>query len=319
MSTNLSFRVLPRYPARVSATNGLTTTIEDGADVVIVPDFGALIPVPAVTNPTATYFMAWDSTIDYYQSISFQNFADNLADQVLQGPLLALSTLTMAANKGIYFDSTTTAATFDLSSYMRGLLASADVTALKTSLSLQNVNNTSDANKPVSTATQTALNLKADLASPALSGTPTAPTAAVSTNTTQVATTAFVLGQNASQAQQEAASSNTVFVTPGRQAFHPSAAKGFACITQAAGTYTLQSGSNNVASITKNGTGDVTVNWSTSFSSGFYAPVVTPMEGGNFTASIQATAAGSVRVTMRNGSTGAAVDFGFSVVAFGDL
>ena len=39
---------------------------------------------------------------------------------------------------------------------------------------------------------QTALNAKAALASPALSGTPTAPTAAAATNTTQIATTAFV-------------------------------------------------------------------------------------------------------------------------------
>ena len=43
-------------------------------------------------------------------------------------------------------------------------------------LGLGNVDNTSDASKPVSTATQTALNLKANLASPILSGTPTAPT-----------------------------------------------------------------------------------------------------------------------------------------------
>ena len=38
----------------------------------------------------------------------------------------------------------------------------------------------------------TALAAKADLASPALTGTPTAPTAAAGTNTTQIATTAFV-------------------------------------------------------------------------------------------------------------------------------
>ena len=62
----------------------------------------------------------------------------------------------------------------------------------KSSVGLANVDNTSDANKPVSTATQTALNLKAPLASPSLTGTPTAPTANVGTNTTQVATTAFV-------------------------------------------------------------------------------------------------------------------------------
>ena len=39
---------------------------------------------------------------------------------------------------------------------------------------------------------QTTLNAKAPLASPALTGTPTAPTAAAGTNTTQIATTAFV-------------------------------------------------------------------------------------------------------------------------------
>ena len=61
-----------------------------------------------------------------------------------------------------------------------------------TMVGLGNVDNTSDANKPVSTAAQTALDLKAPLASPALTGTPTAPTAAPGTDTTQVATTAFV-------------------------------------------------------------------------------------------------------------------------------
>jgi hypothetical protein len=62
----------------------------------------------------------------------------------------------------------------------------------KTMVGLGNVDNTSDANKPVSTAAQTALDLKAPLASPALTGTPTAPTAAANTDTTQIATTAFV-------------------------------------------------------------------------------------------------------------------------------
>ena len=45
---------------------------------------------------------------------------------------------------------------------------------------------------PVSTAMQTALNLKANIASPALTGTPIAPTANPGTNTTQIATTQFV-------------------------------------------------------------------------------------------------------------------------------
>lgn len=47
-------------------------------------------------------------------------------------------------------------------------------------------------------AANTALALKAPLASPALTGTPTAPTAAVGTNSTQLATTAFVQAEKAS-------------------------------------------------------------------------------------------------------------------------
>lgn len=42
-------------------------------------------------------------------------------------------------------------------------------------------------------ALQTAVNTKADLASPALTGVPTAPTATAGTNTTQLSTTAFVI------------------------------------------------------------------------------------------------------------------------------
>lgn len=64
--------------------------------------------------------------------------------------------------------------------------------ATKASVGLPNVDDTSDADKPVSTAQQTALDLKANLASPTLTGTPTAPTAATGTNTTQIASTAFV-------------------------------------------------------------------------------------------------------------------------------
>jgi hypothetical protein len=88
------------------------------------------------------------------------------------------------------------------------------VTLAKTDVGLGNVDNTSDANKPVSTATQAALNGKANsshshviadvtslqtaldgkapLTSPALIGTPTAPSAAAYADSTQIATTAQV-------------------------------------------------------------------------------------------------------------------------------
>lgn len=52
------------------------------------------------------------------------------------------------------------------------LVVSGSITGIdKTDVGLANVNNTSDASKPVSTATQTALDLKANLASPAFTGT----------------------------------------------------------------------------------------------------------------------------------------------------
>jgi hypothetical protein len=63
---------------------------------------------------------------------------------------------------------------------------------VKGDVGLGNVDNTSDANKPVSTAQQTALDLKANLASPALTGNPTAPTQTWGTADTKLATTAFV-------------------------------------------------------------------------------------------------------------------------------
>ena len=66
----------------------------------------------------------------------------------------------------------------------------------KTTVGLGLVDNTSDASKPVSTLQQTALNLKANLASPTFTGTPSAPTAAGGgTGSTQIATTEYVRGE----------------------------------------------------------------------------------------------------------------------------
>lgn len=84
--------------------------------------------------------------------------------------------------------------------------------------------------------------------------------------------TAWVAGAvAASQAEQEAASSTSVFVSPGRQQFHPSAAKGWIRADAAGGT----SASYNVASITDIGTGILGVSWNTDFSSANYCVVAT--------------------------------------------
>jgi len=62
----------------------------------------------------------------------------------------------------------------------------------KTQLGLGSVDNTSDANKPISTAQQAALNLKAPLADPTFTGTVTVPTQLTSDDSTKAATTAYV-------------------------------------------------------------------------------------------------------------------------------
>ena len=61
-----------------------------------------------------------------------------------------------------------------------------------TQVGLDICENTADLDKPISTLAQAALDLKADLASPALTGNPTAPTQASTDNSTKVATTAYV-------------------------------------------------------------------------------------------------------------------------------
>jgi hypothetical protein len=76
--------------------------------------------------------------------------------------------------------------------YADGAVSTAVAALTKSSVGLANVDNTADANKPVSTAAQVAIDLKADLVSPVLTGTPSAPTASFSTDSTQIATTAFV-------------------------------------------------------------------------------------------------------------------------------
>jgi hypothetical protein len=63
------------------------------------------------------------------------------------------------------------------------LLGSGNIDLSKSDVGLLNVDNTSDANKPVSTATQTALNLKSNIASPTFTGTVTTPAIIISSET----------------------------------------------------------------------------------------------------------------------------------------
>ena len=72
-------------------------------------------------------------------------------------------------------------------------------------------------------------------------------------------------GTGATQAEMEAASSTTVFSSPGRQHFHPGHPKCWGYATVAAGVPTLQT-SYNITSITDTATGIITFTIATDFS-----------------------------------------------------
>lgn len=121
----------------------------------------------------------------------------------------------------------------------------------------------------------------------------------------------------ATQANQESADAVTVVVTPGRQQYHPSAAKGWA---KAASNGTIAA-SYNVSSGEDQGSGQVKINWATDFSGGEYVVVAMAQSDGALIATAHnsvAPAAGSVIINTFN-TSGALTDATYyHVVAFGD-
>lgn len=132
------------------------------------------------------------------------------------------------------------------------------------------------------------------------------------TRTLTIGNAGFAIGAP-TQAEMEGAETNAVPVTPGRQHYHPSAAKVW-CVALTNGTI---SASYNMTSVTDTGTGDITFTIATDFSSANWvayiggtvtlaggAPVADPYFG---TQNV-AFAAGSVNGRTLTISTGAAVD-----------
>lgn len=149
---------------------------------------------------------------------SARHYAQKASDTVasLGASLSSIAALSPAADRVPYYTGASTAALATFTAAGRALVDDVDAAAQRTTLGLGNVPNVDCTNgsnitsgtiadariastitrdDEVNTATATALALKANLSSPALSGTPTAPTALVGTNTTQIATTEFVVGQ----------------------------------------------------------------------------------------------------------------------------
>lgn len=127
-------------------------------------------------------------------------------------------------------------------------------------------------------------------------------------------------GTAATQAQQEAGSSTTVFTSPGRQQFHPSAAKFWAYVTVSGGVPTLVT-SYNVTSITDAGVGQLTVTIATDFSTANWAGVLGTSDTGSNSRTLEITskASGSVGIQCiaSGGGTSDALD-AYNVAGFGD-
>ena len=85
------------------------------------------------------------------------------------------------------------------------------------------------------------------------------------------------IGSAASQAEMEAASSNTVFATPGRTQYHPSVAKVWCHLTGTGTAAVLESF--NVSGHTDSGTGDYVIAFDTDFASAGYAFVMGSVDG----------------------------------------
>jgi hypothetical protein len=144
-----------------TAWNSLSYTVNAAMSGVTLNDVGD-VTITAAANGD---FLRWNGT-------AWINDAVNLSTDTVGSyveSLVAGANITLTNNSG-------EAATPTIA--VSGLTSS--------SVGLGNVNNTSDANKPVSTATQTALDLKANLESPTFTGTVTLPdnTVALGTKTT---------------------------------------------------------------------------------------------------------------------------------------
>jgi microcystin-dependent protein len=125
----------------------------------------------------------------------------------------------------------------------------------------------------------------------------------------------------ASQSEMEAATSNTVFSTPGRQQLHPGHPKAWVIYNQNTGPSVVAS--YNVASVTDSGTGIYTVIWDTDFAGTDYSIVVSTGASGSgnnpLTAGLQSgtRAAGSVGVVTQQLTSTIDLDSN-CVCAFGD-
>ena len=127
----------------------------------------------------------------------------------------------------------------------------------------------------------------------------------------QLRSTATVLS---TQAEMEAGSVLTSFVTPGRTHHHPGVAKAWGRITDAGANEAPIYG---LDATTDTGTGDRTINFSTAFSTAVYAALATTTRGSVAHNLFDTFATDSVRLRIYD-STPSIADYSHAVAFFGD-
>jgi hypothetical protein len=149
----------------------------------------------AVTDPTAdrtitfpdatgTVALTTDISVTAASTTTFSNKSISLGSNTVTSTLAQLNTAISDA------DVASLAGTETLTNKtLTSPVINTPTGITKTDVGLANVNNTTDANKPISSATQTALDLKAPLAAPAFTGTATAVNLTISGDLTVNGTT----------------------------------------------------------------------------------------------------------------------------------
>lgn len=124
----------------------------------------------------------------------------------------------------------------------------------------------------------------------------------------------------ATQAEMEAASSTSTYVTPGTIKYSPNVAKAWAYVTISGGTPTLAAGHNFSGTITDNGAGDFSLTFTTAQPSAFYAAVtIAERSASPAFARIDSQSTTTVRVKITDAADSLIDPAAFSLVVFGDF
>lgn len=77
MTAALRLRVLPRFPARITGTDGVKVTRANGSpDVSVSLDFASLGDVEGIPDPTTNFFAVYDQETGAYYRVPFQSMFD---------------------------------------------------------------------------------------------------------------------------------------------------------------------------------------------------------------------------------------------------